>query len=521
MVIDPRQYRWNDKGWKRPRFRDLVIYELHVGTFTPEGTFRSVMGKLPHLAELGFNAIQIMPVADFPGQRNWGYDGVCLYAPARCYGHPDDLRALVDAAHQQGVAVVLDVVYNHLGPDGNFLGAYSSHYFNHAHQTPWGDALNYDGPHAGPVRSFFLANAAYWLDEFHMDGLRLDATHAIMDDSPRHMLSEIAALVHQRGGYVIAEDERNFASIVSPPPGHDLNAVYADDFCHTVQVALGDDSYAGKFDGTAEELVDELQHGWRYRGQIPPTPCTPRGTPCAHVPPEKFLYSISNHDQVGNRAFGERLEHLAAPAASRAALALLLLSPFTPMVFMGQEWAASTPFRFFTDHTPELGKLVSEGRRKEFAHFPQFSDPEAAALIPDPQSAKTWECSKLNWSEITKHAHAGVLALCRECLHLRVTHAAFRPDTREGWSVGVVDGAVALRCEDGMHAWLLLATLNGACQVHLSGHDLCRLDDGGQWRPVLFSNALHFGGSGQNPFETSTNVVEFTVPEFLLLKSDA
>jgi maltooligosyltrehalose trehalohydrolase len=267
--------------------------------------------------------------------------------------------------------------------------------------------------------------------------------------------------------------------------------------------------------------VDELQHGWRYRGHIRPTGCTPRGTPCAHLPPEKFLYCISNHDQVGNRAFGERLEHLASPAASRAALALLLLSPFTPLVFMGQEWAASTPFRFFTDHTPELGRLVSEGRRKEFAHFPQFSDPEAAALIPDPQSAETWECSKLNWSELTEHAHAGVLALCRECLRLRATHAAFRPDTREGWSAGVVDDAVALRCEDGVHSWLLLATLNRACQVHLGGHDLCKLADGSHWQPVLFSNALHFGGSGQNPFQASTNVVDLTVPEFLLLKSGA
>jgi maltooligosyltrehalose trehalohydrolase len=522
MVIDPRQYRWQDGKWKRPRFRDLVIYELHVGTFTPEGTFRSAMEKLPHVADLGFNAVQMMPIADFPGERNWGYDGVCLYAPARCYGQPDDLRALVDAAHQQGIAVVLDVVYNHLGPDGNFLGAYNPHYFNHAHQTPWGDALNYDGPQAAPVRSFFLANAAYWLDEFHMDGLRLDATHAIMDDSSRHVLGEIAALVHQRGGYVIAEDERNHASVVSPPPqGHGLDAVYADDFCHTVQVALGDDSYAVKFDGTAEELVDELQHGWRYRGQIPVTGCAPRGTSCAHLPPEKFLYCISNHDQVGNRAFGERLEHLASPAASRAALALLLLSPFTPLVFMGQEWAASTPFRFFTDHTPELGRLVNEGRRKEFAHFPQFSDPEAVALIPDPQSAETFECSKLNWPELTEHTHAGVLALGRECLRLRADHAAFRPGTREGWSAGLVDDAVVIRYEDGVHSWLVLTTLNRACRVHLDGSNLCKLDDGRHWRPVLFSNALQFGGSGQDPFNTSTNLVEFTVPELLLLKSDA
>ncbi len=284
------------------------------------------------------------------------------------------------------------------------------------------------------MRSFFLSNAACWLDEFHIDGLRLDATHAIMDDSPKHLLAEIAELVHRRGGYVIAEDERNLASVVSPPPeGHGLDAAYADDFCHTIQVALGDRSYAKKFEGTAEELADELQHGWRYRGQIGAM-AQRRGARRARTCRRSDFSSafpITTRSAIAPSANGWSISP--PREASRAALSLLLLSPFTPMVFMGQEWAASTPFRFFADHHAELGQLVTEGRRKEFAHFPQFSDPATAATIPDPQSAETWEGSKLNWSELTEHAHASTLALCRECLRLRARHAAFRPATREGW----------------------------------------------------------------------------------------
>ncbi|OYW31422.1 MAG: malto-oligosyltrehalose trehalohydrolase, partial [Chthoniobacter sp. 12-60-6] len=433
-VVDPSAYTWQDTEWKCPPLRDLVLYEIHIGTFTPEGTFSAAIGKLPHLRDLGINALQIMPVADFPGTRNWGYDGVSLFAPARCYGTPDDLRALVDAAHARGIAVVLDVVYNHLGADGNYLGVYSRFYFNDEVHTPWGAALNYDGHQHAAVREYFLSNVACWLDEFHFDGLRLDATHAILDASSSHLLAEIADAAHERGAFVIAEDERNLAAVIAPD-GHGMDAVYADDFCHSIQVALGDHSYDKDFTGSAAELADELWHGWHYRGKLSKHLGAPRGSASEHLPPEKFAFCISNHDQVGNRAFGERLHQLTTPAAYRAASALLLLAPATPMLFMGQEWGATTPFQYFTNHNDELGRLVTEGRRKEFARFPEFRDPVIARTIPDPQSHETFTRSKLDWAETVRSPHVELLALHRECLRLRAQEAALRPGSRSGWEV--------------------------------------------------------------------------------------
>ena len=360
MVVETGEYSWqHDDRRGSVALDELVIYELHVGTFTPEGTFRAAIDKLPALVELGATAIEIMPLADFPGRWNWGYDGVFLYAPARCYGQPDDLRALVDAAHAHGLAVMLDAVYNHLGPDGAYLGAYTRSYFNPAHKTPWGDALNFDGPRNGPVRAYFLGNPAYWMDEFHFDGFRLDAVHAIVDETEPHVLAEIAGVIHARGGFVYAEDERNAAFLATPASegGTGLDGLWADDFHHTVRVALTGEreSYLRDFTGDTEELADTLANGWYYRGQPSPNHGKERGTPCAQLPPPAFCYCISNHDQVGNRAFGERLTASCSPEAYRAASALLCLVPYTPLIFQGQEWAASTPFLYFTDHHPGTG----------------------------------------------------------------------------------------------------------------------------------------------------------------------
>jgi len=518
MVVDPGNYEWNDAAWHRPKFRDLVIYELHIGTFTPEGTFHAAIGKLSYLKDIGINAVEIMPVADFPGARNWGYDGVSIYAPARCYGTPDDLRALVDAAHAQGIAVILDVVYNHLGPDGNYIGAYSPFYFTKRHKTPWGDAFNFDGENSGPVRAFFLSNVIYWLEEFHIDGLRLDATHAIRDDSEKHMLQEMADAAHERGCYIFAEDERNQAAItMRKPKGYGMNAAYADDFCHTVQMALGDTTYKEDFTGSSAELADELQHGWLYRGQATKRTGNPRGTDCEHLPPENFLYCISNHDQAGNRALGERLNQLASPEACRAAGALLLLSPYTPQIFMGQEWGASTPFLYFTDHNKDLGRRVSEGRRKEFARMPEFNDPEKAKKISDPQAGDTFEKSKLNWAEIEHEPHAGVLALYRECLRLRMGDAAFRPEGRENWRVRNF-GMVALHYRDDAD-WLVLADLAGGHRISLSDEEFCTLRMGKKWKSILSTNETRFGGNGRKSFDAETEVVIFNQPELLVLKS--
>lgn len=518
MVIDPFSYEWKDAGWRRPRFRDIVLYELHIGTFTPEGTFLAAIEKLPHLRELGVNAIQVMPVADFPGNRNWGYDGVSLFAPARCYGRPDDFRALVDAAHARGIAVVLDVVYNHLGPDGNYLGAFSPHYFTKKHKTPWGDAINFDDAQSGPVRALFIANAIYWLEEFHIDGLRLDATHAIQDDSPRHILEEIADAAHGRGCYVFAEDERNLAMLVThKPKGFGLDAVYADDFCHTVQVALGDPRFADDFTGSPGELADELQHGWLYRGQPAKRVGGPRGTECGHLPPERFIYCISNHDQSGNHAFGERLNHFCSPEAYRAASALLLLSPYTPLLFMGQEWAASAPFIYFTDHKDDLGRKVRAGRCKEFSRHVDFKTAKKAKTIPDPQGAAAFEKSKLPWAETAQAPHAGMLALYRECLRLRMSGPAFRPDGRESWNVGD-PGIVALRYS-GDNDWLVLADLTGSHHCSLREEDFFRLRAGKKWGRVFSSNEKRFGGSGQKSFDDESEVAIFKQPEALVLKS--
>jgi len=508
MVVDPSVYAWKDSGWKCPPLRDLVLYEIHVGAFTSEGTFSAAIEKLPHLRDLGINALQIMPVADFPGDRNWGYDGVSLFAPARCYGTPDDLRALVDAAHVQGIAVVLDVVYNHLGADGNYLGVYSRFYFKDEVHTPWGAALNYDGHQHPAVREYFLSNVAYWLDEFHFDGLRLDATHAILDASSRHLLAEIAAAAHERGAFVIAEDERNLSAVIAPE-GHGMDAVYADDFCHSIQVALGDRSYQDDFTGSAAELADELWHGWHYRGQLSKHLGAPRGSSSEHLPPEKFAFCISNHDQVGNRAFGERLHQIATPEAYRAASALLLLAPATPMMFMGQEWGASTPFQYFTHHNDELGRLVTEGRRKEFARFPEFRDPESARRIPDPQSHETFMRSKLNWTETTQAPHQELLNLHRECLRLRAQEPALRPVSRSGWEAMDL-GAVALRYFDQRCEWLVLA--------HLAPATLTVTLPAADWQCFLSTNDTRFGGSGAAGFDPVTGRVTFVRPELLVMQ---
>ncbi len=425
-VVDPGAFPWSDGGWPGLDPATLVLYELHVGTFSPEGTFAGAEARLPRLRELGVTAVELMPVADFPGRRNWGYDGVSLFAPARCYGEPDDLRRLVDEAHRLGLGVFLDVVYNHLGPAGNYLSAFSPFYFTSRHRTPWGDALDFDGEQSGPVRDFFAENALHWIREYHVDGLRLDATHAIHDGSGRHVLAEIAARVRSEAGrpaLLVAEDERNLAVMVRPAAagGWGLDGVWADDFHHQVRGRLaGDrDGYFQDFTGSTADLAETLRRGWLYVGQRSQYHGAPRGTDPSGVPPERFVLCVQNHDQVGNRAFGDRLHHGVSPEAWRAAAALLLLAPQTPLLFMGQEWAASTPFRFFTDHEPDLGRLVTEGRRREFARFAAFADPATRERIPDPQAPETFESSRLRWEEAEREPHASVLRLHRALLALR------------------------------------------------------------------------------------------------------
>lgn len=479
-VVNSAAFPWTDGPWQGIEHKDLVLYEVHVGTFTPEGTFAGVTSRLPYLRELGVTAIELMPVADFPGDRNWGYDGVDLFAPARCYGRPDDLRRLVDAAHGQGMAVFLDVVYNHLGPEGNYLSAFSPYYFSPVHKNPWGDALNFDREHSTMVRRFFIENAMHWMHEYHLDGLRLDATHAIHDDSEVQFVADLVRRVresvHGRRVCVIAEDHRNLHYMVRPEGegGWGLDGVWADDFHHEVRVALAGDNegYYQDFEGSMPHLADALNHGWLYRGQFSKHLKEYRGTDPSGIPSRRFVFCLQNHDQIGNRALGERLHHQIELSAFRAASVLMLCAPATPLLFMGQEWAANTPFLYFTDHPAELGRRVTEGRRNEFRYFRQFTAAEACARIPDPQAAGTFTGSRLQWDELSREPHCSMFRLYQALIALRKTSPAIRyaePGTFQAWALS---GTTLLLRQDSDVGANLLAVIQmgGAGEADLAGH---------------------------------------------------
>ncbi len=423
QIVDPGSFSWSDGGWNGVPHGDLVIYELHVGTFSPEGTFSGVTARLPELAGLGITAIELMPVADFPGRRNWGYDGVDLFAPARCYGAPDDLRRLVNTAHALGMAVLLDVVYNHFGPDGSYLSRFSPAYLSDRHRTPWGPAVNLDGPGSKMVRAFFIENALHWIHEYHLDGLRLDATHSMVDEGPRHFLAELSALIREHGParpiHLIAEDHRNLADLLRPESsgGWGLDGVWSDDFHHQLRRLLcgDDDGVYRDFAGTIPDLVTTLNRGWLFTGEYSIHRGKNRGTDPAGLSPRSCVFSIQNHDRIGNRAFGERLNHQVDAATYRAASTLLLLAPETPLLFMGQEWASSSAFLFFTDHEPELGRRVREGRLREFRSYRAFQEEAALDRIPDPQDEATFLASRLDWSERDREPHASTLRLYQAC----------------------------------------------------------------------------------------------------------
>lgn len=469
-IVDPAAFTWTDERWPGIDPDRAVIYELHVGTFTPEGTFAAAAARLPYLRDLGVTVVELMPVADFAGSRNWGYDGVALFAPARCYGRPDDLRRLVDAAHRSGLAVMLDVVYNHLGPDGAYMSTFVPEFFTPRHRSPWGDGVNVDGPGSDLVRRFFIENACHWVAEYHVDGLRLDATHAIADDSPTHIVSEIARAARQatpRRVMIVAEDHRNDARLLRAPQegGWELDGVWADDFHHIMRRILAGDreGYYEDFEASVPDLVDTIQRGWFYTGQHSRHLGTARGTDPAGVPRRACVICLQNHDQIGNRAFGDRLHHEVSLAAYRAAAAVLLLAPETPLLFMGQEWAASTPFRYFTDHTPELGSAVVRGRRREFARFSAFSDPGARERIPSPQDPDSFTASRLKWQERDAESHRGCLRLHQRLLELRELALLAAPTARQGVTAAVVDeDTLALRCREAGREFLLVARLRGS-----------------------------------------------------------
>ncbi|WP_428394878.1 malto-oligosyltrehalose trehalohydrolase [Lichenicoccus sp.] len=405
-VIDPAAYAWS-VDWQGRAWDDIVLYELHVGAFTPEGTFAAATDKIDHLASLGVTGIEIMPVWDFPGARNWGYDGVLPYAPDSSYGRPETFKAFIEAAHRRGIAVLLDVVYNHFGPDGNYLPLYAPGFFTERHHTPWGAAINYDGEHSLPVREFVIHNALYWLEEYDLDGLRFDAVHAIVDDGSRHLLDELAARARaalRRPVHLLLENEDNDPTRLVRDGGKPVHytAQWNDDLHHVLHVAATGESsgYYADYCGNTDLLARALSEGFAYQGQMMPYRGSTRGEPAAFLPPGAFVAFIQNHDQIGNRAFGDRLGQTASKPAMAALSAVYLLLPQTPMLFMGEEWGATQPFPFFCDFEGDLAEAVREGRRSEFARFPEFADPEQRERIPDPLAPGTFESAKLDWGAI-------------------------------------------------------------------------------------------------------------------------
>jgi maltooligosyltrehalose trehalohydrolase len=422
-LVDPAAYSWSET-WSGLAWNDVVLYELHLGAFSPEGTFDGAARKLDHLAALGVTAIELMPVADFSGRRGWGYDGVYPYAPDASYGRPERFKALIEAAHARGLAVFLDVVYNHFGPDGNYLALYAPDFFTSRHKTPWGDAINFDGANARPVRDFVIENAEYWLDEFHLDGLRLDAVHAIRDESAPDILDELAERVRSRFDrpvHLVLENDRNEPLKLRREGEKPVRytAQWNDDAHHVAHVAATGETGGYYADyGETRLMARALAEGFAYQGEHSRHRETLRGGPSADLPPDAFVAFMQNHDQVGNRAFGERIDALVPPEVVRALASVILLLPQIPLLFMGEEWGAAEPFLFFCDFAGDLASAVRNGRRREFECFPEYADPAQISRIPDPIAESTFLASKLDWSRLDPDR----LAFTRNALAARKEH---------------------------------------------------------------------------------------------------
>jgi maltooligosyltrehalose trehalohydrolase len=483
-VTDPR-YPWKHPPRSRP-LDETVFYELHVGAFTPEGTYQAAGTRLAELADLGVTTIELMPISTFAGTRGWGYDGVAPFAPYPPYGTPDDLRAFVDRAHGVGLSVVLDVVYNHFGPEGNYLASYSPEYFAEGVSTPWGPAPNFANPF---MRGLVLSSARSWLVDYRFDGLRVDATHTLFDDEPKHILrelvEEVATLSPKR--LLVAEDERNLPSLID---SFGFDAVWADDFHHQLHVLLtGErDGHYACFRPSLEDLARVIERGWLYEGQNWALTGRPRGKPATGLPPSSLVFALQNHDQVGNRALGDRIFGRADAGRLAAATMLLLFLPATPLLFMGQEWGASTPFPYFTDYEPALGASVTRGRRDEFRHFSAFADPVVAVRIPDPQAADTFARAKLDWTERTSRESQELLEVVRTMLRLRRSDAVLRSSTREGLEARATGGvlvATRRRREQGERRVLVVSFESSGARIPPSvvpdGSQLLLASEAGAW----------------------------------------
>lgn len=514
QVVDPAAFVWTDSGWPGIRLEGQVLYELHIGTFTEAGTWPAAARELPALADLGITCVEVMPVAEFPGNFGWGYDGVDLYAPYHVYGEPDDFRRFVAEAHRLGLGVVLDVVYNHIGPDGAYHKQFADDYYNRQRpKTDWGDALNFDGENCGPVREFFIANAGYWIDEFHLDGLRLDATHAILDDSDDHVLAALTRHARSRAGgrtiLIMAEDDSQDSTLVRAPEagGYGLDAQWNDDFHHSAVVALTgrSEAYYSDFVGTAQELVSAIRWGFLFQGQYSSWQKKPRGTLSFDIPAKAFITFLENHDQVSNSARGDRLRMLTSPAQFKAMTAAWLLAPGTPMFFQGQEFGASNPFLYFADHVDELARLVEKGRNEFLRQFRSIAHPDLQEHLPDPGALKTFIASKLDRSE--RDGHASVVVLHRDLLKLRREDPVFRAQRADRMHGAVIgpDAFVIRHFGEKNDCRLVVVNLGRDLFPNPTSEPLMAPPRGTHWQVLWYSEHPQYGGCGAPPLETNSH----------------
>jgi len=507
-IVDARQFHWTDSQWPGSAVAGLkgqVIYEMHIGTFTKEGTWRAAAEQLPELARIGITIVEMMPVADFPGKFGWGYDGVNLFAPSHLYGTPDDLRAFIDRAHSLGVAVILDVVYNHFGPDGNYLAAFSDDYLIRDKENEWGNAINFDGPHSEPVREFFITNGRYWIEEFHFDGFRFDATHAIRDRSTEYIIGAVGHAAREAAGsrsiILVAENDLQEAKMARSrgQGGDDLDGLWNDDFHHSSVVALTgrNEAYYSDYLGAPQEFISSAKHGFLYQGQARSWRKALRGTPTFGIAPEVFVCFTENHDQIANTGLGERLRFQTSPARYRAMTALLLLGPWTPLLFQGEEFGASSPFLFFADIGDASARNgIHKGRAEWLAPFLSLTEEEALRILPAPDDPRVFRRSKLDFAEREKNHELYDLHI--DLLRLRREDSRFRQQ-----SSGGVDGAVlgptsfVLRyfsCEQDDR--LLLVNLGKSQVLEPASEPLLAPPPGAKWETLWTSDSPRYGGVG-------------------------
>ncbi|HXT15774.1 MAG TPA: malto-oligosyltrehalose trehalohydrolase [Gemmatimonadaceae bacterium] len=510
MIVDATTYPWSDGDWRGVSIDGQVIYELHLGTFTKGGTFRAAIDRLPDLVDVGVTVIELMPIAEFAGQFGWGYDGVALFAPYHRYGTPDDLRALVDAAHRLELGVILDVVYNHFGPDGNYTGKYAARYVS-GNPTEWGDALNFDGDDAAPVREFFISNARYWIEEFHLDGLRLDATQQIFDTSSSHIVADVAAAVREaakgRRTIVVGENEPQSAQLIRPRDagGYQLDGLWNDDFHHAARVAATgrNEAYYDGYRGSAQELLSTMKYGFLYQGEWYAWQKNRRGSPSLDIAPQSFVQFLQNHDQVANSAKGQRINQESSAGRCRALTALLLLAPQTPMLFQGQEFAASAPFLYFADHEPTLAALVRTGRAKFVSQFPSIAAREEHERIDEPSDPWTFLRCKLDWAE--RRRHKPTLDLHRDLLKLRREDPVIRNVKRRGLDGAVINEHAFVARWFGVEGDDRMLVVNLGARIHadpLAEPLVAPATIGGAWKTIFSTESPKYGGWGAPEIQT-------------------